>query len=215
MMMHVSRISRLQIQGGEPFLYDQLGSLLLYLQCIDKIRHIQIATNGTITPLPRTTGAGHISLIKALQNEKTELRISNYGDITRKQVATLTDWCQEHEINYRTYDFIAGDGTWYDKGGPDATGDEDDAVVKQRFDECPNTKCLTLENGVIGYCSRSTIAPFVQAFTPRPNDYVRVERGVLMGLKLANYVYRPHVMECCRYCQGAGGRKVPPAIQME
>ena len=203
LLNHACRISKLQIQGGEPFLYGELKALLIYLLASDKIMKIEIATNGTIVP-PQ-------DMANVLSNPRVFIRASAYGNIKTK-VRLLEVYLQADGIQHRIYNFATNDGTWYDQGGVDVPRENSDAIVKKRFDDCPFSRCLTLESSTIGYCSRSTVAPFVQRMAPPPTDYVHVTRNPWFGIKLANYVARPHFMECCRYCRGAGGEKVAPAI---
>jgi len=187
-------------------MYGELQTLLCYLLASDKIRKIEIATNGTIVP-PK-------EMADILSNPRIYIRVSNYSHIANKRVQLLAEYLRANEIQHRIYNFAANDGLWFNQGGPAALRESCDVIVKKRFDDCPFSRCLTLENSTIGYCSRSTVASYVQRRTPPPNDYMHVSRNPWFGLKLANYIARPHFMECCRYCQGASGAKIPPAIQL-
>lgn len=46
----IDSIQSLQIQGGEPFIYNELGELLMYVGGNLKIKSVVIATNGSVMP---------------------------------------------------------------------------------------------------------------------------------------------------------------------
>lgn len=67
---------RVNLIGGEPFLYARLPELISLLQNSPKVKTIRIVTNGTIVP-PQ-------SFIEALKSSKVILFVSNYISIGAK-----------------------------------------------------------------------------------------------------------------------------------
>ncbi len=81
------RIRTLQIQGGEPFLYNQLVELLDFIGENEKFEWVQIATNGTICPDKR--------ILELIQKYGIEIRISNYdvsNSVTDKLKKSVKKW---------------------------------------------------------------------------------------------------------------------------
>ncbi|MCC8024798.1 MAG: 4Fe-4S cluster-binding domain-containing protein [Clostridium sp.] len=101
-----SRIRLLQIQGGEPFVYPQLGELLDFVQKCSEIEKCLIATNGTVLP--------NVSP-QLLQHKKFIVRISNYPvavNISKK----IQEWLQSNSIRYEVYHFVSKEDKWFDMG---------------------------------------------------------------------------------------------------
>lgn len=199
----VADIGCLQFQGGEPFLYQNLDRLLDFALSSEAIASVRIATNGTVMP--------NVNLTGVLQSPKLEVRMSNYP-IASKKAEEVKNYLNQHGIKNFVFDFVSEVGLWNDLGTVNvdpSTGD-----IAEIFSNCSKNHCLTLENGIIGYCSRSICAPEIQKFTPNDGDYVTIKRG---GVKerLRDYVYNPKYMEACRYCNGgySNGLLVEAALQ--
>lgn len=200
------RICKLQIQGGEALLCTFLPQLLNRIRFLD-IQEVQIATNGMhlLEPI----------LIKAIKKARASIRISDYG-VPGQRSAELSQQCERDKINNRIYRFVAGDGAWIDLGGNDERR-KDDVESNITFNKCPFRNCLTLENGILARCSRATVAHFVQGYNERDSDFVNVRKISDMQLKdkINDYVRAPGFMEACRYCNGAQGPTIAPAVQIE
>jgi len=206
-------IDRLQIQGGEPFLHpnlvDLLDSLLEQKPFINCIKKIEIATNGTIVPAS--------NVLERMCNDKLFVRISNYSNLKQiKPNVTETIAClDEHKIKYRIYNFTSRRDLWYRKGDFNISPELDDSVVADRFSSCKNRNCLTMENSILGYCSRSTISKNIQKFIPKHNDYLCIKDNEYFYEELYKYINNKHFMESCRYCYGTDAAYlVEPAIQL-
>lgn len=204
-------IDLLQLQGGEPFIYPYLDKVLDMVIKEDKIRHIDIATNGTVIPT---------KYIEYLCNDKITVRISNYKVVSKEQINNLCSFFDDNHINYYKYSFAEGDDKWAQCGNPDTIRENLDEIVEKRFEKCIFSHCLTLENGYIGKCSRCVHAADIQGFKPKDNDYVKADSK---HLRRDLHRYRDYCtpenhyfMEACRYCYGTFyGEKVEPAIQLD
>lgn len=104
----VTSVNRLQLQGGEPFLYSDLDRLIAFIRACDKIRVLVIATNGSIVPSDM--------LMNVLQKNDVKIRISNYGLYPQKLEA-LEKKCEQFGLDYYTYNFASKKALWYDSGG--------------------------------------------------------------------------------------------------
>ena len=208
-LLEVAQIDCIQIQGGEPFSYSFLDKLL---EGLPPDQEIIIATNGTLIPIE--------NVMLLLKERKVTVRISDYGlpqyvETVNKLIYKLT----QNSVPYLLYQFVLNNGTWIDFGGIEVKYPEKSKrIIADRYWNCGFRDCLTLENSIIGYCSRSTIAPKIQGYEYKEKDYLMLKRfkdKTALRWKLLNYTYRKHPMNCCRYCYGMEGKVVKPAIQIE
>lgn len=208
-LKNVTSINKLQIQGGEPFLYSDLPVLLEYLgnSTKRKIKNIEIATNGSIIPTEKC--------MRFLHMYNIGIRISDYG-IAREKAKILIERCKAYGVRYYCYEFVNKEGLWYDCGGIETPREDNDKVVSERYKKCGFCGCLTLERGELSYCSRATNSYSIQNFNRKPMDYIKVTNLKSFRSELKKYIAFPHFMEACRYCNGTNDCKmVQPAIQMK
>jgi len=83
---------RFRVVGGEPLMHRQLDVLLDRLADERKIKHIQIATNGTIVPRP-----AHIC---AMANPKISVFVTDYGNLA-PQKDEMVRVLRESGVNVR------------------------------------------------------------------------------------------------------------------
>ena len=199
----VADVNIIQFQGGEPFVYPNLSELLKFALDSNAISQVRIATNGTVFP--------NVGL-ELLANPKLEVRISNYPIVTKK-AHELENFLNENGIANRRHDFASGVGLWNDLGDVDVEPSKGD--ISEIFAGCGKSHCLTLENGLIGHCSRCICAPSIQKFQPKEGDYLTI-RGERFKERLFDYVTYPKAMEACRYCNGgySNGIFVEAALQL-
>lgn len=204
----VHRVKKIQVQGGEPFLYKKLPELLDFIGGSGKVDILTVATNGTILP--------NEDVFQALKRNQVRIRISNYSNTLEETTAKLVDRLAQLEIDTWMYEFALDDSMWYDMGGITAKPAENsDSLTQHRFLDCPFHDCFTLENGKISRCSRAIIAEMLQEFTAREGDFLPVIPSEDFPEKLWSYLDTADFMEACRFCYGATGRKVAPAQQLE
>jgi len=194
----VADINKLDILGGEAFLHPSLTKLLTYIIDSSEIMNVSIITNGTI--LPKVS-------IDVLTNPKITVRISANSKYSEKQ-DKLINYLDENGVKH--FFWIADN--WTDFDHPRQT----DKKAEMIFSCCHNKiSCLALENGVMGYCTQSVIAPRVKGFLPKKGDYLYVNESTDLKIDLYNYVHHPKYMEACKYCSGTEGPKVEPALQLQ
>lgn len=165
----VWRIRKLQIQGGEPFVYPYLNKILEYVVHEDKIKEVDIATNGTVIPY---------NFFDYLKNKKVNVRISDYPVVSEEKMQKLCNEFERQGVAYTKYEFVGKDGLWRDSGGVDTKREDNGKKVSSRFRLCSFRGCWTLENGIIGRCSRSTHSLYIQKFQTLPKDYIQVRGGI-------------------------------------
>lgn len=200
-------LEKVQVQGGEPFLYSQLPELLDFIRSSGKVEIITVATNGTILPKE--------DVLQALRRNHVRVRISNYPNTPQKTVERLTALLNEYDLDIWIYEFASDDSMWYDMGGisaaPPAVNEE---AIQRRFLNCPFHDCFTLENGKVSRCGRAVMAEMLQGFTSREQDLLPVIPSEDFSSKLWTYLRTPVYMEACRYCYGTEKGKVTPAQQV-
>jgi cytidyltransferase-like protein len=204
MITECADIRLLQVQGGEAFIYPELNVLLKFVIDSSAIHQIQISTNGTKMP--------NVEL-ELLKDKKICVRISDYECV--KSISNrLKQHLDSNGCKNRSYRFAAGIGEWYDMGRGFMHTSTRAAL---NFHACAFNNCLTLENGLLGRCSRATIAPRIQGFSPAITDYFKVEHMTDFRQSLAQYVNNPKYMEACRYCNGTSeeSQLVEAAIQIK
>ncbi len=203
------KIANFQVQGGEPFAYSELSTLLKYLggkKQDGKIRQIVIATNGSIMPSDE--------IFVLCKRHDIEIRISDYN-IAHEKAEEIDKKCAEFGLKHIFYAFSSLQGQWYDLGGTDIKRESDDEVVKRRFKLCDFRGCLTLEDGRLSYCSRAINSQFAQGFTGRDGDYLIISKRPSFRNDLRLYLANRHFMEACRYCNGTDHTDmIPPAVQI-
>ena len=193
----VADIRVCSIFGGEPFLHPDLHLLLTYAINSD-IGKIEIDTNGTVIP--------NISL-DLLANPKIIIKISSYPIVAEKQ-RKLHEYLDKNGIDNYFRDITR---PWCDHGCQPNRQMNSEDETREIFSLCELKYCLTLENGVMGYCGLSIIAPRVIGFLPKAGDYLYVNESGDLMTDLYNYVYRPTYMEVCKYCNG--GNENSPKVE--
>ncbi len=203
----VKKIRLLQIQGGEPFLYNDLEKLLRFVTSSGKIDRIEVATNGSVKPGD--------SLFSLMKEKNVGVRISDYK-IVPVEAETLYKKCRDMGIKVKYYTFTSGKSKWYYKGLDEMEKDNNDKKCRDRFAACRNNGCLTLERSRLYYCSRAVNAGIIQHFTEKATDYCLVDGDPDFAKRLANYIVKKHFMEACRYCHGTDDTYLcEPAEQMK
>lgn len=205
--MSVYRIKKIQVQGGEPLLYQELPELLDFIRSSGKVDTLTIATNGTILP--------EAYVLDALRRNHVRVRISEYPVVSNETVRQLKEQLNAYDIEIWAYQFASNDSMWYDMGGVSISpGIESEENVQRRFINCPFHDCFTLEDGKISRCGRAVMAEQLQGFVAKEQDLLSISPSENLETMLWKYLKTQDYMEACRYCHGAEGEKVIPAQQL-
>jgi hypothetical protein len=135
----------LTINGGETFMYSELGALLEAIACIPKVINVIIATNGTIVPSD--------AVLKICADNAFRIRISNYGSITGVK-DKIHKKCKDFGVAVYNYRFVE---KWCDFGTTKHNRtDEENRVVA---DTCPyndgkNYRGLGIYRKKVNLCDR-------------------------------------------------------------
>ena len=199
-----SRIDKIHVQGGEPFLYSDLSILLEHLKEKYGQIHgkIQIATNGEIIPNEK--------VLSLMEKGGYEVRISAYNNIDKKSM--LIKELEDRRIPYRVYKFAGKNGKWSDSGNRFYIEPDGEDTMSKVLN-CRWCTCYTVENHMIGRCARSIPALTVQGIERREEDYISIDQDLTID-RLRNYFMFIKPMEACRHCKGSGGEEIEAAIQI-
>jgi len=200
----LANVSLLQIQGGEPFLWERLTDFIIEIRKMGFVNRIQIATNGT-QKLPPALKA------LLLKDKLCSVRISPYPGVSDKLGNRLQSELVESGILVTKHQFANATGDWSDLGGIDFVELSNEEGITN-FNECVFKQCLTLEDGVFARCSRGPTAHQIQLFKPFKGDLFEVraayEDELLFGKAYLDYVFRPRPMRACNFCNGTKGAPI-------
>ena len=144
--------------GGEPFLYPNLAGIVECLCTCGKVEKILILTNGTVVPKDE-------ALLCALHNKKVSVRISDYGEKSRR-LKEMTALFDEREICYKVENMVEN---WYDFGNLHVRGRNEEQLSRQ-FQMCSST-CTSYLNGRLHACPRSGHGMDLGLIPDRTGDY--------------------------------------------
>jgi len=194
--------STLEIAGGEPFLHEDLPSMIReYMKYSNQFESFLIVTNGTIIP--------DSNLVEVLERYRQRgiVRISDYNiypDKTRQLIQIL----DEIGFSYRVDKYFGEDqymGGWIDTGEV-STFNRSMEELKSIYSNCglvKNGGCWRMHRGQIHLCARSTLC--FDAGIDNESDYVDLfdnsttiiqKKEMLHSLILAPY------LNACDYCTG-------------
>ena len=200
----INNIVYIRILGGEPFLSDNLKSVILLLLKSRKVQRIEIVTNGTIVIRDR-------KLIKLLQNSKIVVCISKYSCVdSSKFIDVLVD----NSINYRIDDMKY----WMDYCKP-IRRERSERELRRQFSKCRHI-CHSLVNGQVHLCPRSSHGTDLGIIKNNGEDYLDLLDNSMSvdekRDKLNKLLSRKYI-EACRYCiyGTRESRRIKVAEQMD
>lgn len=187
-------VNHVQVQGGEPFLHPHLDLIIKSLASSGLTRHINIATNGTISLSD--------NLIKTLHEYKVKVRCGNYG-LHKQKINQLKQQCKENDITL----VVLNDRVWVNLGGIDIQRNNNDTNVQNLYNKCAYKTCYTLSDGLLTRCARSPTGHLngLHPFYPKDHTNLRTDSSTLKQ-RLKLFMADPHFMEACRYCNGANAQ---------
>ena len=141
----VDRIFRVNVIGGEPFLYPHMDQVIEFLNSRNEVVWVVIPTNGTAAPdNPR--------LYKALQKPKNHVRISHYEAFEKKSGILLSRLVEEG-IDHSIKSFGKNTYLWYDFGDYALRNRSPEELAKQ-YDNC-EVEWMSLFKGRLYPCPRA------------------------------------------------------------
>lgn len=137
-------IKMLQIQGGELFTHPDIGKIIANLAQYE-IPKISLTTNGSIVPKEEL-----LQILK--DNPNVKITISNYDCIPKKR-AKVIEVLEQNGIVYDKYDFMYGNGQWFDYGNVyQERSSKEQAIANYR--DCEEKYCPTFADGILYACGK-------------------------------------------------------------
>lgn len=201
----VDRICCVELIGGEPFLYKNIGSILEYCLKSPKIDQVEITTNGTIMPSEQ--------LIELMKNEKCFVMFSDYGEINEKSKEIVN---QLRHVCGCVIDLQ--NRMWYDSGDMKKRGKSKRRIRYEFFMcDCKNV-CRTLYKGKLYICGRAPILHEIGKATSQTDflDLNELSDNLIEAKKAIKDFFMSEVAEACDYCDYASDwvKYVPSGVQL-
>ena len=205
----VDRVFRVNVIGGEPFLYPNMYQVIDYLNKTDEVIKVVVPTNGTVVP-------ENPKLYEALRNSKNHVRISHYEAFDKK-AGKLLARLQEEKIDHSVKVFGKDTYLWYDFGGYELRNRNEEELATQ-FYEC-EVEWMSLYRGKIYPCPRAAHSIDL-GLQPAEGNYIEIadESVPLDELKanLEKFVYDTSFYPACNRCDRGTGKcpVIPVAEQL-
>ena len=200
----INNIVYVRLLGGEPFLSQNLHTILKELLKSNKIQRIEVVTNGTIVPTDK-------KIINLIKNDKIIISISEYPMVDKTK---LVAFLEENKIKYR----IDKMNFWMNYGKPEKRNKSEKELIKQ-FASCNNV-CKSLVNGQIHLCPRSSHGTDLGIIKNNEKDYVNLlDENLTLEEKKEqlNKLFQKKYITACDYCifGTKESKKIPVAEQIK
>ena len=186
-------IVRVNVLGGEPFLYPKLENVLEYIQTRKEIDKIYVHTNGLYLPKQK-------SLLDALRGSKIKVRISRYPAYASKINDTL-QILESEKITYSVKEFGPNDFLWYDYGGFEERG-RSQVELEDQYIKC-DVEWYSVFNGRIFPCPRAAHAVDLELIRADGNyvDLLDPSTSIEeLKKKLQRFFFETKYYPCCDFC---------------
>ena len=203
----VDRVFRVNVIGGEPFVYPHMDQVIEYLNGKDQVVSVVVPTNGTVMPEnPR--------LYEALRNPKNHVRISHYEAYDKKS-GKLLERLKKETIYHTVKQFGENTYLWYDFGGYEDRGRSDDELEKQ-YHTC-EVEWMSLYRGKLYPCPRAAHSIDL-GFQPAEGNYIEMANEDIspeeFKRNLEKFVYETRFYPSCNRCdRGTGTCPVIPVAE--
>ena len=191
-MDSVNGIDELLLVGGETLLYKNLEELIEYCGSIERIREIIVTTNGTIMP--------KLQLFEVMKKYNVIFRISGYGQEVAPKRNEIIEVGKRKGIRIDDLEGME----WYDIGNNHNRKRNKDEL-HEVFSKCGMRSCVTMSNGLIGFCSRQ-LAAIETSLYPNPgkNEYIDLRKATssIILEEMLSMFYEQQYISTCNYCDG-------------
>ena len=194
----VDEIVIVELIGGEPLLYKSIDEVMTHLCKIDKVKAVDITTNGTVLPRKK--------VLDVMRNPKVTCRISKYQKSTNFE--KLEKILFNNNINFITMNNL----TWVDSGTPEKHG-FGRLEIMDRFLRCSSSYyCKTLFDGKIFSCARA--ASMYDLGLIKNTTFVDIRNSKNLRESIRDFWLRIYD-ESCDYCNATDyWRSIIPGEQM-
>lgn len=189
-----------ELIGGEPFLSNNLVTVLHFLLKQNKVAKIEITTNGTVLP--------KAELVSLLKDKRICVYVSNYGNVIDQ--SRFISYMREHEIDLK----ILSQEQWIANGGTENRGRDDSALIQQ-YNKCLGGKvCKTLWEDKLFVCARA--ASLTALGCMGDEQALRIGTSTDLREEIVYFLCGSRA-KACDYCDRDSGteRMVQPAEQIE
>ncbi len=205
-------VETLQIQGGEPFSHLKLDEIILSCVLNHNIKKIEIASNGTIFPNDK--------VLEILREHKDRvlLRFSKYKCAESRQ-NDVSLYLQEKGIEVAYYDFMFGNGMWFDSGDINQSYNENSIEVQEIYKKCSNRSCWVLADDYMAVCGKLINLIEMKGGELDKNNIVNVSSYRKDGQSFKDVLqefdrkYIEEIPVLCGYCKLQSGY-IEPAVQI-
>ncbi len=203
----VDRVFRVNVIGGEPFLYPHMDQVISYLNARPEVVKVYVPTNGTVMP-------ENPALYEALRNPKNHVRISHYEAYDKKS-GVLLQRLKDEGIDHSVKQFSADTFQWYDFGQYEKRNRTEEELEKQYY-ECA-VEWMSLYRGRLYPCPRAAHSIDL-GMQPADGNYIEIADDTIpleeMKRQLENFVYEKKYYPCCDRCdRGTGCCPVIPVAE--
>ena len=203
----VDRVFRVNVIGGEPFLYPHMDKVIEYLNKRDEVVWTVIPSNGLVVPK-------NARLYEMLRNPKNHVRISHYerfGDKTEKLVSKL----EREGIDHSVKEFGEETFLWYDFGGYENRGRNAEELAAQ-YKSC-EVEWMSLYRGKLYPCPRAAHSIDL-GLQPAEGNYIDIaDEGISekeLKANLERFIYETKYYPSCNRCdRGTGLCPVIPVAE--
>lgn len=201
----VDFIQIFRVLGGEPFLYKDLATIVNKAIDCDKVKTVEIVTNGTLLPSEE--------LLQSIKNKKLKIQISDYGKLSRKK-SELMDACDS--VGIKCVIRGSDEKNWFDPGNLVFRG-RNKKELKKQFRRCGEI-CRNLHDGKLFFCPRAAFGTKL-GIPEKTDEFVdfRVDKE---RKELRNEIFelnQKKYLVACNYCNEGTDEYVPIPVaeQME
>ena len=183
----VKGIEMVRLLGGEPLLHPKLKEILIGILKNNNIKNVQIVTNGTLLI--------DKDMLVILKDKRVSIDISNYGKVSRNY-NNLIKLLRKNKINFVTNKNLE----WTPQG--------DCSYRNRSYKELKNilkvcrSDCISVLDGIIHICPRSSNGHDLKIFEPDESDYVNL-RDCKTRKELKQklfYLLNKKSIVACNYC---------------
>ncbi len=201
----VDSIQILRILGGEPFVYKDLDLIISKALSSNKIKTVDIVTNGTLIPSKK--------IVDIMKNSKLTVQISDYGNISTNK-EQLKQLCEKNEIKCVIRSM--NDKNWFNAGNLRFRGRTGKEISRQ-LKKCAGI-CRSFQNGKLYFCPRASFGTLL-GIPDVISDYVdfTVEQDKKIYRDQLYKINQRKGFLACNYCdEGTSDFSViTPAIQID
>ena len=190
LLSSVDYIVKVNILGGEPFLYGKLDELLMELTAFEKVGYFMIISNTTVVPKDSTC--------EILRNPKFYVQYNNYG-VSSTREEEILEKMERFQISYG----IVSSKKWYDYGTLQKQFFSEEKLT-ENYQKCEFADCKALMQGELHTCAfhkhgqRNGLIEETGEFL-RLSDYTQEE----LRKEIVEF-YKKQFFKACDYCNIPG-----------